>query len=421
MAAAHGGECCRRAYLDAARRSDELRGRAPVVGDREHPWRTTGWLTIDGYDTPELSRGGSRLDAGRGPRPSARSSFRSKLPKTLADEDARTMSTLTPLLVVPDVVAAVAFYVEALVAREVARYTGREGIVTHVDLVLGGAPFAEADLDGVEGGDGLGDVLFERGVRVDRCGGRRRGGRRWSSVEHAEERGEREGLHLRLLADHAHLRAFQPTLLHLSTRLPSGQARLRGRRKRRHVEHLPLCGLRMRHLVDQLQHLVRRKTHLVEQVCLLVLRTRRLAEQVRLLDLRVTHLVFTMPLLVLEMRRLVFEATHREDKNAHREDKMRRRVDEMRRLVVETMHLDLAMRRLVLAKARLEVTMTRLVSRETRLADRTTHLVFEMRHRVSKMHHRVDEMRRLEDKVAHPVETMRHLEDKMAQSVDKDA
>jgi len=33
---------------------------------------------------------------------------------------------------------------------------------------------AEADLDGVEGGDGLGDVLFERGVRVDRCGGRRR-------------------------------------------------------------------------------------------------------------------------------------------------------------------------------------------------------------------------------------------------------
>jgi PhnB protein len=52
------------------------------------------------------------------------------------------MSTLTPLLVVSDVVAAAAFYVDAFAAREVARYTGREGVVTHVDVALGDGTFA---------------------------------------------------------------------------------------------------------------------------------------------------------------------------------------------------------------------------------------------------------------------------------------
>jgi PhnB protein len=49
---------------------------------------------------------------------------------------------LTPILVVRNAAAAIDFYVEAFGARETARYTSPSGAISHVDLVIGRAPFA---------------------------------------------------------------------------------------------------------------------------------------------------------------------------------------------------------------------------------------------------------------------------------------
>ena len=54
-----------------------------------------------------------------------------------------TNPKLTPLLVVRDAASAIAFYVQALGAKEISRYLHpTKNTISHADLVLGGAPFA---------------------------------------------------------------------------------------------------------------------------------------------------------------------------------------------------------------------------------------------------------------------------------------
>jgi PhnB protein len=54
-----------------------------------------------------------------------------------------TNPKLTPLLVVRDAASAIAFYMQALGAKEVSRYLHpTKNTISHADLVLGGAPFA---------------------------------------------------------------------------------------------------------------------------------------------------------------------------------------------------------------------------------------------------------------------------------------
>ena len=54
-----------------------------------------------------------------------------------------TTPKLTPLLVVRDAAAAIAFYVQALGAKELSRYLHpAKNTISHADLVLGGATFS---------------------------------------------------------------------------------------------------------------------------------------------------------------------------------------------------------------------------------------------------------------------------------------
>ncbi|MGA8117013.1 MAG: VOC family protein [Actinocatenispora sp.] len=75
-------------------------------------------------------------------------------------------NSLTPTLAVRDAAAAIDFYVRALGATELSRFTGPEGQIVHADLRAGAALFAVKEADGTDTAPGR-QVPVVLGLDVD--------------------------------------------------------------------------------------------------------------------------------------------------------------------------------------------------------------------------------------------------------------